>query len=230
MIPIRDNIPSRHAPGMTVALIAGNALAFLYAFTRAPGEILDLFRLFGLVPARFSDPAWAAKAGLPLHGYWAFLTSMFLHGGWLHLVGNLWTLWIFGDNVEDRMGPFRFLAFYLTCGLAAGLTHALTNATSTVPTVGASGAIAGVMGAYFLLYPRARVVMLLPLLFLPVFFEIPAFAFLSVWFLAQVFSGTLALAAPSQVGGVAWWAHGGGFLAGAILFRLFLRRERRPPR
>jgi membrane associated rhomboid family serine protease len=141
----------------------------------------------------------------------------------------MWTLWIFGDNVEDRMGPFRFLAFYLACGIAAGVVHFLTSRSSTVPTVGASGAIAGVMGAYFILFPRARILMLLPLFIFPFFFEIPAFLFLAYWFVAQILTGTLSLAGPADVGGVAWWAHGGGFLAGAVLFGLFLRPQHRPP-
>ncbi len=226
MIPIRDNIPSRHAPVMTVAIIGANVLAFVYALVLGPHDVRRLYYLFGIVPARFSHPLWAARVGFPVHDYWPFLTSMFLHGGWLHLIGNLWTLWIFGDNVEDRMGPFRFLAFYLLCGLAAGVTHALTNPSSIVPTVGASGAIAGVMGAYFILYPRARVLTLVPILIFPLFLEVPAFVFLSIWFLAQIFSGTLSLATTSDVGGIAWWAHGGGFLAGVVLLGLFLRRER----
>ncbi len=212
---------------MTIAIIAANVLAFGYALALGPQEVRRLYFLLGIVPARFSHPLWAARIGFPVHDYWPFLTSMFLHGGWFHLIGNLWTLWIFGDNVEDRMGPFRFLLFYLLCGLVAGITHALTNPASTVPTVGASGAIAGVMGAYFFLYPRARVLTLVPILIFPLFLEVPAVVFLSIWFLAQVFSGTLSLASPSEVGGIAWWAHGGGFLAGAVLFSLFLRRERR---
>ena len=111
--------------------------------------------MFGIVPARFTHPEWALSGGFPLHGYWPFLTSMFLHGGWLHIIGNMWTLWIFGDNVEDRMGPVRFVIFYLVCGLAAGIVHCFTNPDSTIPTVGASGAIAGVMGVYFFLFPNA---------------------------------------------------------------------------
>jgi membrane associated rhomboid family serine protease len=226
MFPIRDDVPSRHAPVMTVLLIGANTAAFLFAATLPRDQVRELFYLMGIVPARFAHPTWAARVGFPLHDYWPFLTSMFLHGGWLHLIGNMWTLWIFGDNVEDRMGPFRFLGFYLLCGIAAGITHLLTNPSSTVPTVGASGAIAGVMGAYFILYPRARILMLFPLFVFPLFFEIPAFLFLAYWFVAQVLSGSLALAGPTEVGGVAWWAHGGGFLAGAVLFGVFLRPRR----
>jgi len=229
MFPIRDDIPSRHAPVMTLLLIALNTAIFLFAAILPRDEVRQLFYLFGIVPARFAHPAWAARVGFPADDYWPFVTSMFLHGGWLHLIGNMWTLWIFGDNVEDRMGRFRFLVFYFACGIAAGATHFLTSPSSTVPTVGASGAIAGVMGAYFVLFPRARIVMLLPLFVFPYFFEIPAFLFLAYWFVAQILTGTLALAGAADVGGVAWWAHGGGFLAGAVLFGLFLRPRERSP-
>jgi membrane associated rhomboid family serine protease len=151
---------------------------------------------------------------------------MFLHGGWMHIIGNMWTLWIFGDNVEDRMGPLRFVLFYLLCGLAAGVTHWLTNPDSTIPTVGASGAIAGVLGAYFFLYPHARIIAMVPIFFWPFFFELPAITYLGFWILSQIFSGTLSLALPKDVGGVAWWAHVGGFIAGAALHRLFVKRRR----
>src|ERR1700730_6177226 len=142
--------------------------------------------------------------------------------------GNMWTLWIFGDNVEDRMGPLRFAIFYLTCGLAAAVTHLVTQPESTVPTVGASGAIAGVLGAYLLLFPTARLVVLFPVLFLPLFFELPAVLYLGAWFLVHLFSGTLALAGPAHVGGIAWWAHVGGFMAGGLLLPLFVWGRRAP--
>jgi membrane associated rhomboid family serine protease len=148
---------------------------------------------------------------------------MFLHGGWMHVIGNMWTLWIFGANVEDRMGPMRFLFFYLLCGLAAGLVQWLTNPDSTIPTVGASGAIAGIMGAYLVLFPHSRVVVLLPILFFPFFFELPAVTYLGFWALTQVFSETLSLASPADVGGVAWWAHVGGFGVGILLQFLFVK-------
>jgi membrane associated rhomboid family serine protease len=144
---------------------------------------------------------------------------------------NMWTLRIFGDNVEDRIGPIRFLFFYLLCGLASGVVHCLANPQSTVPSVGASGAIAGVLGAYFALFPYARVIVLVPILFFPLFFERPALTYLGFWALIQVFSGTLSLAGPSDVGGVAWWAHVGGFAAGILLQFFFVRRRnayRRP--
>ena len=225
MFPLRDTIPSRHRPVMTWTLIAVNLLVFLYELTLPEAELESLFHLFGIVPARLSDPSWALAVGYTSSGPWAFLTSMFLHGGLLHVISNLWTLWIFGDNVEDRMGPFRFLAFYLLCGLASGGVHWLTNVGSQVPTIGASGAIAGVLGAYFVLYPYSRVVTLVPIFFWPFFFELPAFFYLGFWFLSQVLSGSLSFGAV-EGGGIAWWAHVGGFLAGIVLFRGFLRRRR----
>ncbi len=212
---------------MTWALIAVNLLVFFYELTLPEVGLERLFYAFGVVPAQFSAPDWALQAGRPSAGVLAFLTSMFLHGGLLHVLSNLWTLWIFGDNVEDRMGPWRFLAFYLLSGLLAGLVHLLTNLDSQVPTIGASGAIAGVLGAYMILYPHSRVVTLVPVFFWPLFFEIPAVFYLAFWFLAQVFS---AASSASGGGGVAWWAHVGGFLAGLLLFRLFLRPRPARPR
>jgi membrane associated rhomboid family serine protease len=149
---------------------------------------------------------------------------MFMHGSWFHLLSNMWTLYIFGDNVEDRMGSARYLVFYLLAGLAAGLVQAAFDPTSTIPTVGASGAIAGVLGAYFLLFPRSRVITLIPLFFLPWFVEIPAVFFIGIWFLSQLSSGLMALGSAGAFGGIAWWAHVGGFLFGLITVYLFARR------
>ena len=225
MLPIRDSIPSRHTPFMMWILIAINVGVFLFELSLGPHRLEGLFYLFGIVPARFSHPEWAATLGFPVDDYWPFLTSMFLHGGWLHLIGNMWTLWIFGDNVEDRMGPVRFLLFYLLCGLSAGITHWFTNPHSTVPTVGASGAIAGVLGAYFILYPTSRIIVMVPLLFWPFFFELPAVIYLAFWFWSQLFSGTFSLVGPQNVGGIAWWAHIGGFITGILIYRFFLGRK-----
>jgi membrane associated rhomboid family serine protease len=227
VIPIRDTVPNRYTPVVTWSIIAVNTLVFLYQLTLDPRELQELIYLFGLVPARYSHPAWARAIGFPLDDYWPFLTSMFLHGSWMHIIGNMWTLWIFGDNVEDRMGPWRFLAFYLLTGVAAGLTHYFTNLDSTLPTVGASGAIAGVLGAYFVLFPHSRIIVLLPVFFFPFFFELPAVIYLLFWFLSQMIGGTIAGLTSSDVGGIAWWAHVGGFAAGAILHRLFLSPVRR---
>jgi membrane associated rhomboid family serine protease len=230
VIPIRDTIPSRGAPVVTWWLIAINVFVFLFELTLAPEDLQRLFYLFGVVPARYSHPDWAQWVGFPLDDYWPFLTCMFLHGSFAHLIGNMWTLWIFGDNVEERMGRLRFLLFYLLTGVLAGLAHQLTNLDSTVPTVGASGAIAGVLGAYLVLFPRSRIIILLPVFFWPFFFELPAVTYLLFWFLSQMIGGTLAGLAPGDVGGVAFWAHVGGFLSGVVLHRLFVLPEERSVR
>jgi membrane associated rhomboid family serine protease len=231
LIPIKDSIPHRRTPVVTWTLIAINVAVFLYEVSLDPEQLEELIYLFGVVPARYSHPAWAQAVGFPVDNYFPFLTSMFLHGGWLHVIGNMWTLWIFGDNVEDQMGRGRFLVFYLLMGLAAGLTHWFTNADSTVPTIGASGAIAGVLGAYFLLFPRARMIVMFPVFFFPFFFELPAFVYLLFWFLSQVLSGTVSgLRGAANTGGVAWWAHVGGFAAGMLFHRLFVLARLAAPR
>jgi membrane associated rhomboid family serine protease len=231
MFPIGDSIPRRNPPITTWLLIILNSLVFVFEIGMSPERLHRLFYLFGLVPARITHPSWPLWVGFPINAYWPLLTCMFVHGNWLHIIGNMWALWIFGDNVEDRMGPVRFLFFYLLCGLAAGMVHVFTNPDSTLPTVGASGAIAGVMGAYFVLFPYARVIVVIPLLFIPLFFEMPAVLFLGMWALTQFFSGTLAIAAGSYVRGIAWWAHVGGFFSGVLLQFLFVPRKgayRRP--
>ena len=149
MFPIKDSVPSRSTPVATRALILVNVIVFFFELGLPHQSVEQLFYLFGLVPARFTHPDWALAVGFPVDNFWPILTHQFLHGGWLHIVANMWTLWIFGDNVEDRMGPVRFTIFYLLCGTAAGLAHLYVNPDSTVPSVGASGAIAGVLGAYF---------------------------------------------------------------------------------
>ena len=226
MFPLRDTVPRRGPPVLTLLLIAANVAAFAFELTLTPAELRDLFDQCGMVPARYTDPLYAARHLLPQRDLWPFLTSLFLHSGWLHLISNLWVLWIFGDNVEDRTGPFGFLCFYLVCGFAAGAVHLVTNPTSMLPTIGASGAIAGVMGAYFVLFPRARILTLVPVFFWPVFVELPAVVWLGLWFLLQFYSGTLALTDQAVAGGVAWWAHVGGFLTGIALRLIFLRRRR----
>lgn len=227
MFPIRDTIPSRNTPVITVGLILVNALVFAFELALPEGRLEAFFYLFGIVPWRYTHPVLAAAHGFPEHDYWPFITSMFLHGGWIHLIINMWTFWIFGDNVEDRMGPARFFLFYILCGVLSGLTHLLTNPGSTMPTIGASGAIAGVLGAYFLLFPRSRVVTLVPVFFFPLFIKVYAFVYLIFWFLAQFYSGTLSLLAPTHGGGIAWWAHIGGFVAGMALCKYFVKRPHR---
>lgn len=230
MFPIRDTIPSRSTPIVTWGLIGINAAVFLYQTSLPEQALVQLIYLFGIVPLRYTNPDLAAEIGVPVGAYWPFLTSMFLHGGWLHLISNMWTLWIFGDNVEDRMGPGRFLAFYLICGVAAGMAHTLTNMASPIPAMGASGAVAGVLAAYLFLYPVARVVCVVPIFIFPIIFEVHAFVFILFWFFMQFFSGALALLSPEQVGGIAWWAHIGGFIAGIVLLSVFVKRAPPPIR
>src|SRR5436853_1770032 len=230
MLPIRDTIPRRNPPIATWLLILTNSVVFLFELMMPQPTLAHFFHGFGIVPARFTHPDGASWVGFPINDFWPFLTSMFLHGGWGHVIGNMWTLWIFGDNVEDRMGPGRFLIFYLLAGVLSGLAHWFTNAQSAIPTVGASGAIAGVLGAYFVLFPRSQIVVLLPIFFFPFFFQLPAVLYLLFWFLSQVLSGTLAGLTASQVGGIAFWAHVGGFAAGVVLHRLFILPERERPR
>jgi membrane associated rhomboid family serine protease len=227
MIPIRNAVPTRYPPVVTWLLIATNCLVFLLQNSLSPGELEEFLRDFALIPARYTaalaygDPSLSAIDLVP------FFTMMFLHGGWLHLIFNMWTLWLFGTTVEDRLGHGRFLAFYLACGLAASVAHVAFNPTSIVPALGASGAIAGVLGCYMRLFPLARVVVVVPILFIPLFFEVYAFVFVGLWFLIQIFQGTLALVLPSSGGGVAWWAHVGGFVAGLAIGPLLVRSERR---
>lgn len=233
MIPLRDNIPSRTAPVMTVSLIAFNVLVFFYQLSLGP-QLRGFVREFAVIPARYFHDVYVGPGGWiqPLSAadlIVPLFASMFMHGGWLHLIGNMLYLWIFGDNVEDRMGRGRFLIFYLLCGLVASLAHIWTNPNSRIPSLGASGAIAGVLSAYLLLYPRARVLVLMPFWFL-ITFEVPALFFLGFWFVQQFFYGMLSLGvASAQTGGVAWWAHVGGFAAGALLVWVFAHRRYRPP-
>jgi membrane associated rhomboid family serine protease len=225
MIPIKDTVPRRTFPFVTYLIIAANGLIFLLEVS-LPGEYLDRFiSLFGLVPARYTHPSWAVYRGLPLDTYWPFITSLFLHGGWLHIIGNMWFLFLFGDNVEDRLGHFRFFLFFLLAGIAANLVHFMVNHDSTMPVIGASGAIAGVMGAYLRLFPTARIVTLIPVLFFPLFFEIPAVFFMLFWFFLQLFSGAASLVAAQGGGGIAWWAHVGGFAVGFLLVKPLCSRR-----
>jgi len=218
MIPIRDTIQSRNYPIVNSLIIGLNVM--IYILELSQGRNLNrLFLTYGLVPARYSVPEIAAFFS-PGQQVFSFLSFMFLHGGFWHLLGNMWSLYIFGDNVEDRLGPVRYLLFYLFCGWTSGLFHLFVNWYSRAPTIGASGAIAGVMGAYLILYPGARILTLIPIFFFPYFVEIPAFFFLGLWFLFQFLS---AAGTHGQGSGIAWWAHVGGFLCGIIMVKLLLR-------
>ena len=213
MIPLKDVIPSRTRPVVTTMIVAINVLVFLLQLTLPPGDVERFIYTFGLVPAHFSVPS--------------LFTSMFVHGGLGHVGGNLLYLWIFGDNVEDRLGHGRFVVFYLATGVVAALSQTAMDPESTVPMVGASGAIAGVMGGYFVLYPQSRVLTLFP--FPVMLFEVPAIFFLGLWFVMQFLSGLGSLASAAGQGlpgGVAFWAHVMGFIAGVLLVRLMQRPER----
>ena len=217
MIPLRDNIPSKNLPVINNLLIGINVVMFGVQLLQGPETGFHRFvYIYGLVPARYTLPDAAAGVTLFQQGI-SLVTFMFLHGGFFHLLFNMWSLYIFGDNVEDRLGPLRYIIFYLTCGLISGLTHLVLNAHSTVPTIGASGAVAGVMGAYFLLHPRARILTLIPIIFIPWIVEIPAFFFLGIWFLLQILSASSTSGTASNI---AWWAHIGGFVCGMVMLKL----------
>jgi membrane associated rhomboid family serine protease len=215
MIPLRDTQRSSSTPVVTVLLIVVNCAVFLYELSLGPHARNHLIHVYGLVPDRL----------VPL----SLLTTMFLHGGWMHLIGNMWFLWVFGDNIEDALGHFQYLLFYLLCGVAAGLAHVAVNLYSTVPTIGASGAIAGVMGAYLVKFPRARITTLVPVIIFFTTFDLPAAFLLAYWFLIQIFSGVGSVASSHITeNGVAWFAHVGGFLAGILL--ILILPARRPER
>ncbi|HUK36787.1 MAG TPA: rhomboid family intramembrane serine protease [Vicinamibacterales bacterium] len=212
MIPLRDVIPSRTFPFVTITIIVLNALAWFLELSMSPRGLREFLYVYGVVPANFRAPT--------------LVTSMFLHASWSHIIGNMWYLWIFGDNVEDRCGHGRFVVFYLLCGIAAALGQVAMNSASMLPTIGASGAIAGVMGAYFVLYPHSRVLTLIPI-FLYDIVEVPAIVLLGFWFLMQlVDAGAVAVTTNSTGGGVAFAAHVVGFLVGVGGIFLFRKGER----
>jgi len=221
MIPLRDTVPSRRVPLMNWTIIAANVLVFFYELGLNQGQLGAFARLFGAVPSRILENPSPGQL-------FTLFSSMFLHGGWLHLISNMWALFIFGDNVEDRMGSWRYLLFYLLSGLAAAGLHIALSPDSAIPIVGASGAISGVMAAYVVLHPKARVVTLVPLGFIPWFVQIPALLYVGFWFVSQLFNGLLTLAntGPMEMyGGVAWWAHVGGFVMGLLLVKFFEDRR-----
>ncbi|HKD02672.1 MAG TPA: rhomboid family intramembrane serine protease [Terriglobales bacterium] len=232
MIPIRDDTPRFSTPYVTYFLIALNTVIFLWEWLvglESQRELNALIFQFGVVP-RHVTAVLETTANVSLaDAFLPILTSMFLHGSWLHIIGNMWVLWIFGDNIEDYLGHFPYLIFYLVCGIAASVAHILLNLYSGVPSVGASGAIAGVMGAYFVLYPRARVLTIVPLIIIFTFWWLPAWIVLGYWFLLQLLSGAAtSIAVTGQGGpGIAFWAHVGGFVAGILLIKLMPQRPHR---
>jgi membrane associated rhomboid family serine protease len=229
MIPLRDDTPRFSTPFVTYFIIALNTVVFLFELAvggQGHQALNGLMYQFGVVPLHFERALTAGSTASLAGLFLPILTSMFLHASWLHIIGNMWVLWIFGDNIEDYLGHFTYLLFYLVSGFAAAVAHILLNAGSNVPSVGASGAIAGVMGAYFVLYPRARVLIWFPPIF---FFHLPAWLVLGYWFFVQFLSGAAtSIAETSQTsGGIAFWAHVGGFVAGIVLIKVLPERPRR---
>ncbi len=227
LLPLKDDIPSRRFPFVTYSIIAVNIVVFMFKATMSKEQLQAFFELVAVIPAEYT--AFLRGEPVPLLKLLAApFASMFLHGGWMHLFGNMWFLYLFGDNVEDAMGHSRFLLFYLLTGLAATVAHIFVNPLSPIPIVGASGAISGVVGAYFLMFPTARVLTLVPIFFFVDIVLLPAVVFIGMWFLFQFWSGLLSLAVP-HLGGVAWWAHIGGFIAGLILAPI-MREKQKPIR
>ncbi len=220
MIPLGDSVPRRRFPWITYSLIAINIFVFLIELRYGP-QVRVLFERYGVIPVRLWQ--WHQDPTVLL----TLFTSQFLHGGWYHIIGNMIYLWIFGDNVEDQLGHGKYLFFYLISGALAAVAQALMTPTSTIPSIGASGAISGVLGAYMVFFPTGRVIMGIPLFIFMYLYELPAAVALGFWFISQYLNGLFALATGAlQVGGVAWWAHIGGFVVGVVLGPLL--RERRP--
>lgn len=218
MLPLRDTASRRKIPIATLTIIAINVMVFVNQILLPYDEALDMVYRYSFIPSRFIRGLNHIESYIPL------FTSMFMHGDMVHIMSNMWSLWLFGDNVEEYMGAFRFVTFYILTGLIAGFAHFISNPLSDIPTVGASGAIAGIMGAYFVMFPHSRIITLVP--FFPFFIRVPAPIFLFIWFVSQLRSGIMS-GIVGTVGGVAWWAHIFGFLAGVVLYKDFIRKERR---
>jgi len=213
MFPLRDVNPRRGFPVVVVLIIICNTIVFFQYFDLPEKKVELIFQFFGIVPAHIR--------------LITLITHQFLHGGLLHLISNMWALWIFGDNIEDRLGHLRFLFFYIFCGVFAGTIHTITQPGSEIPCVGASGAISGILGAYLILYPGARILCVIPIIIYPYFVEMPALLFGGIWFILQLLNGLVVMANSEDVAGVAWWAHIGGFFTGIFLLPFFYKQE--PP-
>ena len=216
MIPLKDLTPRRSFPIMTLLLIVANVAVFFYQISLPPKAADALLKTYGLVPIRIQYALAGTHHVTFAQAFFPLFTCMFLHGGWMHIIGNMWFLWIFGGNVEDRFGSFPYLLFYLVCGLGSGISQVLFSWGSNIPSIGASGAISGVLGAYIVFFPGSRILTLVPLFIIWFLARIPAIVFIGLWFLVQLLSGVGTMAAINQ-GGVAWWAHVGGFALGAII-------------
>ena len=229
MIPVGTTAPRQGFPVLVVALIAACTLIFLWQESLPPLEAQEAVIRYALIPLQFSSDWWAIQVGLNPNDYTPFVTMAFLHGSWLHLILNMWTLWLFGRAVESRMGTLRFGVLYVLCILLASTAHAWVHADSRIPTLGASGAIAGVLGAHAALFPRSRVVLLIPIIIIPFFFRLPAFIFVGLWFALQILQGASTALSPTMGSGVAWWAHIGGFFAGLAFVGLLTPPAAGPP-
>ena len=216
MFPFTDTAPRAAFPAMVLALIAANTLVFLFTLMLPARELNFLIFHYALIPARYTHPALAQAAGLSPHDYWPLITDAFLHGGWLHIIFNMWFLWIFGPAMEARFGRFWFLVLYFAGALVASGLQLVTHPDSAEPMLGASGAIAAVIAAYAVVYPTERVITIVPIFFIPLFIPVPAILFAGLWIALQVLQGTTELMRPMMGSGVAWWAHIGGFFFGAL--------------
>ncbi len=224
MIPVRDDNPYHNRPYMTWFIILASAAIFVFQMSLSYEELEALVVTYGFIPENLTALI-EGDISLLKKVVTSVFACMFLHGSWVHLLGNMWSLWLFGDNVEDKIGRLNFFFFYIFCGIAATGAHYFFNMNSDFPVIGASGAIAGIMAAYVVMFPLAKIVTLIPILWIPIFFHIPAFIFIGLWFFLQVFLGISELSVIDAAGGVAWWAHVGGFIFGAIFIRLYSKKN-----
>jgi membrane associated rhomboid family serine protease len=228
MIPFRTSVIAHASPAATMTLIVLNIAVFFVQQDLSPAHEQRFVFSYALVPALLADPDLAQRLGLPFNGPLPLLTNTFMHGGYLHLIVNMWTLWLFGVAVEDRLGSWRFLGFYLVCGIAGSAAHFAFNALSQVPALGASGAVAGLLGGFARLFPRAKVAVLQPIFILPLIFQVPALVFTVIWFALQLVNSLADWSLGPDAGGIAWWAHMGGFAAGLAMAAPVARRPPRP--
>ena len=228
MIPLRDTIPSHSFPIVNWALILINSVLFMvevFVFDSKQAE--SMIYQYGLIPDNIRLSGIGSIHKLRVSVFRPFFTNMFLHGGWGHLIANMWILFIFGDNVEDRMGKVKYFLFYILCGLIAGLTHFILHRNSVVPAIGASGAISGIMAAYMVMFPKSTIISFVPIFIIPLFLPVPAIIYIGIWFLVQLLSGTTSLMLSDSASGIAFWAHIGGFIGGLLLYRYFDSSKRK---
>ncbi|NUU96538.1 peptidase S54 [Marinitoga sp. 1135] len=221
MFPLRDINPSKRIPVVTITLIIINTIVFFVELSLPSGIREHFINYYGFIPGELTKGIVTGNIQYIILNLFSIFTSMFLHGSFLHILGNMWSLWLFGDNVEDTLGHFKFLMVYIISGYIAAFTHYIFNITSPVVTIGASGAIAGIIGLYFVLFPFAKIQTLFIIIVFPFFIDIPAFIFIGIWFMSQIFNGVLSLIGPYYGSGVVWWAHIGGFVYGAHLAKKY---------